>query len=408
MLTDIAIKNAKPKDKAYKLKHGEGLYLLIMPNGSKLWRLRFRIDGKETMRSLGAYNPGDPEHVSIADAREERDDARKLICKGSNPPTKRKQPKASVEDAAVELGVTFESAAKQWLDSYKPGLTPKYGAVIERRVEKWLIPSLASRDIRTITGPELLRVIKQIEATGSIDLSRRMKIVAGQILRFSVAHGWADRDVSNDIRDGLAKQPPVRHRASLKEKELPEFFRRLDAYDGYPITKLALNFIMLTAVRTDELRFAPWSEIEDLEGAAPLWRIPEQRMKMDRAHLVPLAPQAVAILKKARSLYPQSELIFPSVESRSGVMSENGMLYALYYLGYKSKATVHGFRGTFSTILNENDFNSDHIEIQLSHAEEDEVRGAYNAAQWLKQRREMLAWWADFLDECRAKGLAKA
>ena len=275
MLTDTAIKNAKPKDKPYKLKDAHGLHLLIMPNGSKLWRLRFRIDGRETMRSLGAYNPGDPEHVSLADAHEGRNDARKLICKGSNPPTKRKQPKASAVSGAVETGVTFESATREWLDSYKPGLTPKYGAVIERRVEKWLIPSLASRDIRTITGPELLRVIKQIEATGSIDLSRRMKIIAGQIIRFALAHGWADRDPSNDIRDGLTKRPPVRHRASLKADDLPEFFRRLEDSDAYQITKLAMRFIMLSAVRTDELRFATWQEIEDLTamrraGESPL------------------------------------------------------------------------------------------------------------------------------------------
>ena len=376
------------------------MHLLVTANGSKLWRFRYRFEGKENMLGLGAHSPKSPEHVSLAKAREKCFVARGLLSEGCNPAANRNQPKASTTNGA---GVTFESAKKEWLASYKPGLTPKYGAVIERRVEKWLSPALASREIRTITGPELLRVIKQVEATGSIDLSRRMKIIAGQILRFAVAHGWADRDVSNDIRDGLAKRPAVRHRASLNAGDLPELFRRLDTYDGDPITKLALNFIMLTAVRTDELRFAPWSEIEDLDGPAPLWRIPEQRMKMNRPHLVPLAPQAVAVLKEARSLHPQSKLMFPSQESRSGVMSENAMLYATYYLGYKGKATVHGFRGTFSTILNENDFNSDHIELQLSHAEEDEVRGAYNAAQWLPQRRKMMAWWADFLDECRAK-----
>ena len=341
--------------------------------------------------------------MSIADAREGRNDARKLIRKGSNPPTKRKKPQASAVSLADEAAVTFERSAREWLASYKPGLTPKYGAVIERRVDKWLIPALGSQDIRTITGPELLRVIKKIEATGSIDLAFRMKIVAGQILRFGVAHGWADRDLSNDIRDGLAKRPPVRHRASLEEKDLPEFFRKLEESDAYQITKLAMRFIMLTAARTDEVRFAPWSEIEGLDGAAPLWRIPPERMKMDRTHLVPLAPQAVAILEEARTLCPQSKIIFPSPESRSGFLSENALLYLTYRIGYKGKATVHGFRGTFSTILNENDFNPDWIELQLSHCEEDEVRGAYNAAQWLKQRRKMMRWWANFLDRCRAK-----
>jgi len=307
MLTEIAIKNAKPKDgKPHKLTDAHGLHLLITSNGSKLWRFRFRFAGKENTLGFGAYNPKDPDHVPLAKARERCFEARKLIGEGRNPAAERKQPKASATNGAADEGVTFESAAREWLASYKPGLTPKYGAVIERRVEKWLIPPLASRDIRTITGPELLRVIKEIEATGSIDLSRRMKIVAGQILRFAVAHGWADRDVSNDIRDGLAKRPPVRHRASLKAGDLPEFFRRLEESDSYPITKLAMHFIMLTAVRTDELRFAPWSEIEDLDGPAPLWRIPAPRMKMKRAHIAALAPQAVAILKRRRAPFTRS------------------------------------------------------------------------------------------------------
>ena len=160
-----------------------------------------------------------------------------------------------------------------------------------------------------------------------------------------------------------------------------------------------MHFIILTAVRTDELRFAPWSEIENLEGEAPLWRIPPERMKMTRPHLVPLAPQAVAILKRARTLYPESKLIFPSQESRTGFMSENCLLYAIYHLGFKGKATVHGFRSTFSTVLNENGFSSDWIELQLAHSENNDVRAAYNAAQWLPQRREMLEWWAAYLDK---------
>jgi integrase len=164
-----------------------------------------------------------------------------------------------------------------------------------------------------------------------------------------------------------------------------------------------MRFIILTAVRTDELRFAPWNEIEDFDGDAALWRIPHERMKMGRPHLIPLAPQAVEILKQARSLYPDSKLIFPSQESRTGAMSENCLLYALYHLGYKGKATVHGFRSTFSTVLNEAGFNTDHIEIQLAHAEDDEVRAAYNAAQWLSQRRQMMQWWADYLDKIRGQ-----
>ena len=225
MLTETAVKNAKPKDgKPHKLTDGHGLHLLITSNGSKLWRFRFRFEGKENMLGLGTYGPNSPEHVSLAKARERCFEARKMIGEGRSPAANRKQPKPSAANVAVEAGVTFGSAGRLWLASYKPGLNAKYGAVVERRVEKWLMPPLGSRDIRSITGLDLLCVIKQIEATGSIDLSRRMKIVAGQVLRFAVAHGWADRDVSNDIRDGLAKRPAVRHRASLKVGDLCEFF----------------------------------------------------------------------------------------------------------------------------------------------------------------------------------------
>jgi integrase len=382
-----------------------------MPNGSKLWRYRFRFEGRETMRGLGAYDPGSEEHMSIADAREKRNDQSKLVRKGSKPDLKRK-PKPAVPVDAGE--VTFERAAREWLAAYKPRLTPKYGAVIERRVEKWLIPALASRDSRTITGQELLHVIKQIESTGSIDLSRRMKILAGQILRFAVAHGWADRDISTDIRDGLSPRPAVKHRAKLKARDLPEFYRRLEDCDSYPITKAALRFIAVTAVRTDELREAAWSEIGDLNGKAPLWRIPPERMKphgfkLPPEHLVPLPPQAVAILKEARALYPQSRLLFPSEESRNGTMSENCLLYLMYRLGYKGRATVHGFRGTFSTILHESGkFKTEWIERQLAHVDKDEVRGSYNSAEYLPLRRKMLKWWADYLDKCQDKGSAKA
>jgi integrase len=267
---------------------------------------------------------------------------------------------------------------------------------------------LGARDIVAITGPELLDLIKGIEKD-AVYLARRVKRYCGRVFKYAVAHAWCDRDPSRDIDDALAKLPRVRHRASLKASELPEFFKRLETYySGYDITKLAMNFIILTAVRTDELRFASWTEIENLDGDAPIWRISAQRMKQVQRemgdHLVPLAPQAVAIVRRARELYPDSKLIFPSQESRSGVMSENCLIYAIYHLGYKSKATTHGFRSTFSTVLNENGFNGDWIEIQLAHAEDDETRAAYNAALYLPQRRQMMCWWADFLDKAKFNG----
>ena len=395
-LTDTAIRNTKPKPKEFKLSDGGGLHLLVRPNGSKLWRFRYKFNGRESMLGLGAYEMGSPDHVPLALARERCIEARRALKDGRNPSKERMAAKPASSSLGRLNGHTFESAGRQWTTSRKGALNAKYAAVLERRMERLLYSKIGLMDITSISGPVLLRAIKEIEKEG-IYLARRMKIIAGQVFRFAIAHGWAERDPSNDIRDGLSKLPRVQHRASLKASDLPSFFTRLEAYDGYKITKLALQFILLTAVRTDELRFAPWSEIEELDGKAPLWRIPAERMKMTRPHFVPLAPQAVAILKEARALYPKSSVIFPSEESRSGIMSENAMLYALYNLGFKGKATVHGFRGTFSTILNENGFNSDWIEIQLAHSENDDVRAAYNAAQWFPQRRKMMCWWADFL-----------
>ncbi|MGB9026075.1 MAG: integrase arm-type DNA-binding domain-containing protein, partial [Rhodomicrobium sp.] len=398
-LTDTAIRNTKPRPKEFKLSDGGGLHLLIRPNGSKLWRFRYRYDGKESMIGLGSYELGSPDHVPLAMARERCFDARRLLNAGQNPSKVRKTP-ALASGAADHLpGHTFESAARQWVESRKKSLTPKYARAINGRLERLVFPKIGQRDIASITAPDLLKLIKEIEKE-AVYLARRVKTICGQIFRYGVAHGWCERDPSRDINDGLAMRPRVKHRASLKASELPDFFSRLNHYyDGYEITKLAMHFIILTAVRTDELRFAPWSEIENLEGEAPLWRIPPERMKMTRPHLVPLAPQAVAILKRARTLYPESKLIFPSQESRTGFMSENCLLYAIYHLGFKGKATVHGFRSTFSTVLNENGFSSDWIELQLAHSENNDVRAAYNAAQWLPQRREMLEWWAAYLDK---------
>jgi integrase len=403
-LTDTAIRNAKPEPKEFKLSDGAGLHLLVRPNGSKLWRFRYRYDGKESMLGLGSYELGSADHIPLALARERCLDAHRLLKAGQNPSKVRKTP-AFANGAADNLsGHTFENVARQWMESRKKSLTPKYARAIKGRLERLVFPKIGQRDIASITAPDLLKLVKEIEDE-AIYLARRIKTICGQIFRYGVAHGWCERDLSRDINDGLAMRPRVRHRASLKAAQLPDFFRRLETdYDGYEITKLAMHFIILTAVRTDELRFAPWTEVEDLDGEVPLWRIPLERTKMTRLHLVPLAPQAVAILKRARELYPQSKLIFPSQESRTGVMSENCRLYAIYHLGYKSRATTHGFRSTFSTVLNENGFNGDWIELQLAHAENDETRAAYNAAQWLPQRRQMMCWWADFLE--KARGIA--
>ena len=394
-LTDVGIRNkirtAKASGQGATVSDGHGLNLLITKDGAAYWRHSYRFEGKQKHVRLGVYPA-----LGLADARVRHGEQRQSLQAGLDPASLKREAKEAAKRTAAQAR-TFKEAADAWFADYKKPLDAKYAAVIERRIDKWFASTLGPMKLEDIDGPKVLAALKPIESQGSIDLAWRMKIIAGQVFGYAVAHGWIKHDPSQSINRALAPRPKARHRAKIKEADLPDFFERLAAYDGYPITKLALRFILHTAVRTDELRFAEWSEIEGLDGASPLWRIPPERMKMDREHLVPLTPQVVAILKEARVLYPKSKLIFPSEESRSGVMSENAMLYALYYLGYKGKATVHGLRGTFSTVLNENDFTPDWIELQLSHAEEDEVRGAYNSAQWLKQRRNMMIWWSNFL-----------
>ena len=335
---------------------------------------------------LGAY-PG----LSIVGARKLHAEQREGLTGGRDPAALKRQAK---QEARREF-LTFQDAAEAWLANHRKGLSPKYASVIERRIEKWLSPKLGGERLDRIESPAVLATIKAIEETGSIDLSRRMKIIISQVCEFSIAHGWIKHDPTDGISKALAPKPEVKHRARLQASEVPGFFRRLEECDSHPITKLAIRFIAHTAVRTGELRLAEWSEIEP---GFTLWRIPEAHTKMNRPHLVPLSPQAVNILQEARKLYPASKLLFPSEESRSGVMSENAMLYTLYRIGFRSRITVHGFRGLMSTVLNENGFNRDHIEMQLAHVEENKVRGAYNAAEYLPARREMLARWSDWLD----------
>jgi integrase len=403
-LTDTAIRKATPKVKPYKLSDGAGLHLLVMPIGSKLWRFRYYTSGKkESMLGFGAYDPGSPEHISLARARELRDEARRMRKDGKNPAQERRRMNRPPVARNSNGAVTFREAALAWHEDWgRASRDEHYVGVVKRRLERHLFGEIGDTGVSAVTGPQLLAAIKKIENAGSIDLSRRMYTTSRQIFRYSVAHGWAERDPSYDIPAALSQRPRPKHRTPLKSADLPEFFANLEKYNAYRITKLAVVFTLLTAARTGETRFAVWSEIEDLDGEAPLWRIPAERMKMTKPHLVPLAPQAVEILKEARALYPGSKTIFPSEESRSGYMSENAMLYLLHRMGFYKRATVHGFRGLFSTVLNESGlFHPDWIELALAHTEDDEVRAAYNSALWLLQRREMLAWWANYLDKAR-------
>lgn len=384
MLTDVAIKKAKSGDRDYKLGDSGGLYLLVTKGGGKLWRFDYRFEHKRKTLALGKY----PD-LSLLDARERHTAARKLLANGEDP-----QAKKVVEK---RKGVTFETLGRRWLNNKQRAWVPEYYNRIVSRFEDDIFPRIGSLVASEIEPPVLLKHIRAIEARGAIETARRLNGQCGEIFRFGIAEGVCVRDPSADIRDALAPSPRVKHVQSLSERELPAFLRRLRADTELDTdTKDAMWLTILTAARTDEIRFADVAEFEDLDGDEPLWRVPAERMKKARPHLVPLTHQAAGIVQRRLQIRTKG-LLFAHT-TRSGTLSENTMLFGLYRLGYKGKATMHGFRSTFSTIANENNWNGDWIEMALAHAPGNKMRSTYNAAKYLPQRRELLQWWADFLD----------
>jgi len=391
-LTDRAIKNAKPTDSIRKLSDGSGLTLVLYPNGSKYWVYRYRFLGKEKTLSLGIY----PE-VGLKEARSKLSEVRKRVSNGEDPSEVRK---ALKRQAMISAENSFEAIAREWLAAKTPGLVPRYAKYLRRRLENDLFSKMGNRPIKDITAPEVLSVLRTIEARGASDLANRVLQYCGQVFLYAIATGRADRNPAADLK-GALKTPVKKHFAHLKAIELPEFVEKVEAYDGHLQTKLAVKLLLLTFVRTIELRGATWEEI-DLDKAE--WRIPASRMKMRRDHLVPLSRQAVAAFKELQRLNGNWKHVFPNPQNPVKHMSENAILYALYRMGYHSRATGHGFRHTASTVLNETGlFHGDVIERQLAHVASNKVRGIYNHAQYLSERQNMMQWWADYLDEAAAK-----
>jgi integrase len=384
-LSDAKVRNAKPRMKPYKLADGDGLFLVIMPSGSKYWRLKYFAGGKEKLLALGVYP-----HINLADARDRRAQARKLLATGGDPGEAKKE--------AKRLGIlksenSFEVVAGEWLGKHEHEWTPGHVRAKRKQLEKHVFPKLGKRPIGDITAPDILTMLRVVESSGTLDTAHRLMQVTGQIFMYAIATGRVERNPVPDLR-GALKASVVKHRAYLSEKELPEYLRNLEAYNGEPQTKLALRFLLLTFVRSGELRGAEWSEI-DWDKAE--WRIPAERMKMNELHIVPLSRQAVGVLRELQKISGQRRYVFPNHHNPATFMTENTMLFALYRMGYHSRATGHGFRSTASTILNEHGFAPDVIERQLAHGERDKVRAAYNHAQYLPERRKMMQWWADFL-----------
>ncbi len=386
-LSDAKARNAKPQSKPYKIADGEGLFLLVTPTGGKYWRLKYFFAGKEKLLALGVY----PE-VSLADARDRRAQARKVLAAGNDPGEAKKEAKRLT---MLKSANGFEALAREWYDKRKHEWAPITAEVALGRLERFVFPKLGKRPIAEITAPELLAALRAIEDRGALETTRRVANICGQIFTYAIATGRAERNPVPDLR-GALKTPVVKHRSYLQEKELPLYLKQLEAYDGSPQTRLALRLLLLTFVRTNELRAAEWQEI-DWDKAE--WRIPAERMKMKEQHIVPLAKQAIPLLRELQRMTGNRRYLFPNEHSPATFMSENTMLYALYRMGYHSRATGHGFRSTASTILNEHGFHADVIERQLAHTERNSVRAAYNHAQYLPERRKMMQWWADYLDE---------
>lgn len=396
-LFDGQIRAFKAGPKPRKHSDASGLHLLVTPGGKKLWRYAYRFAGKQKLLALGEYPL-----ISLSRARQARDDAKRLLAEGADPGEARKTEKRRVRMAARD---TFAAVADEWFENNEPRWVEGYAERLRSRLDADLLPRLGRRPISEIEAIEVLEVIRAIERRGAVEMARRVLQMASGIFRFGVATSRCTRDPTVDLRGALRAQAAPQRRTALPVSELPDFLAKLEGYNGEPVTRLALKLIVLTFVRSSELRFAQWSEIESTAAGA-LWRIPAERMKMRRPHLVPLAPQAVDVLRELRRFSGRSPFILPAATG-AGVMSENTMIYALYRLGYHGRATVHGFRSLASTVLNEHQFNRDWIEAQLAHSDAG-VRGIYNAAEWLPGRREMMCWWADYVDDAERRGSERA
>lgn len=386
MLTDSAIRAAKPQDRPYKLTDGCGLHLHVAPAGGKWWRLRYRCNGREQMLSLGIY----PD-VTLKEARQRRDEIRRQLTAGIDPSAARKAEQASAQGAD-----SFETLAREWFGKFSAGWSESYVTKISAHLDKDLLPWLGSRPVRDILAPELLTVIRRIESRDALETAHRALQTCGRIFRYAVATGRAERDPTGDLRGAL---PPARNRhfATLTDpQDIAHLLRAIEGYTGTFIVKQALRLAPRLFVRPGELRKAEWAEL-NLVGAE--WRIPAAKMKMRHEHIVPLSRQAVAILRELQPLTGNGRYVFPSLRTTGSPLSDVAILAALRRLGYgKEQMTAHGFRAMASTLLNEQGWHRDAIERQLAHAERNAIRAAYNRAEHLPERRRMMQAWSDYLD----------
>jgi integrase len=405
-LTELGIKSAKPTAKRRKLSDAGGLHLEISPAGTKTFKFSFRFAGKQKTITGGRF----PE-MRLAEARAWREEMKRLIREGTDPSlAKRRARQKAIRDA----GETFEVVAREWHEKQLARWNPKHAAWIMARFENDAFPLFGQLPVSEISHADILELIRRFEMRSALEIGRKAINHVSAVMRHAIATGRAEKNPVPDTRGSMKVKPAIKHRSRLPKRELPEFYRRLNASGHDPVTKLALRWTILTMVRTGETRFFKSEEIERQAGGEMIWRIPADRMKQSREHIVPLPRQAVDLLKQIeKNAHPANRhWQFPQKYQARKPISENCMLLCLYDLGYKGKATVHGFRGLASTILNEQvdkdgrrKFSSDWIEMQLAHAETNAIRGAYNSAEYLAPRRAMMQWWANFLEDQEEVGL---
>ena len=384
-LSAIQVKQAKPQDKTYKLADGKGLNLEVRPNGSKYWRLSYRYQQKQKTLALGVFPI-----VSLADARVSALEAKKLIQKGVDPSVYKRQQKA------ISSELSFKPIAEQWFKKESGRWSKDHADKVWRSLKVDAFPHLGDMPIKDIKTTDVLFVIRKIEGRGALDVAGRIKQRISSVFRYAIQTGIIEHNPADQLKNVIETRK-VQHRKSIKIEEIPSFLIALDSYKGYPLTKLALKFIVYTFVRPGELRSAEWKDF-DLDKA--IWRIPAKKMKMNEEHIVPLSKQAMTVLGSVKELSGNFDLVFPGSHNSRKSMSENTLTYAIRKR-LKFDATAHGFRTTASTILNETGYRVDVIERQLAHGERNKVRAAYNRSQYLQERTEMMQWYSDYLDNMK-------
>ncbi len=379
------VETAKPKEKPYKMADGGGLYLLVKTNGSRYWRLKYRIDGKEKLLALGVY----PD-VSLADARAKRDEARKGIAGGIDPLEVKKEQKVERE---AQVKNTFQQIALEWHSMKVKKWSAGYASDILEAFNKDVFPFIGQRPVADIKPLELLNVLKKMEDRGATEKAKKVRQRCGEVFRYAIVTGRAEYNPASDLTSAMQGHEST-HYPFLTTEELPAFFKALAGYSGSELMVLAARLLIITGLRTGELRGALWSEIDTKKA---LWEISAERMKMRRPHIIPLSTQALAIIEQIRAMTGQFPLLFPGRNDPSKTMSEASINQIFKRIGYTGRVTGHGFRHTMSTVLHEQGYNTAWIETQLAHVDKNAIRGTYNHAQYLDGRREMLQWYADYM-----------